>query len=125
MTQTPRVAITGASGRMGQTLISLINATDRMVLAGAIERPGHDWLGRDVGEAMGGGPLGIIVSDDAATVLENADAVIDSDIDYALWMSIDEIKQNIEHHRSPGVLNCLDDYQENRIFPMEIFRNTL
>lgn len=55
----------------------------------------------------------------------DTEASIDPDIDYALWMSIDEIKQNIEHHRSPGVLNCLDDYQENRIFPMEIFRNTL
>lgn len=55
----------------------------------------------------------------------DTEASIDPDIDYALWMSIDEIKQNIEHHRSPGVLNCLDDYRENRIFPMEIFRNTL
>ncbi len=77
MTQTMRVAITGASGRMGQTLISLVNASDRMTLSGALERPDHDWLGRDVGEAMGGTALGVIVSDDAATVLKNADVVID------------------------------------------------
>jgi ADP-ribose pyrophosphatase YjhB (NUDIX family) len=55
----------------------------------------------------------------------DTDATIDPDIDYALWMSIAEIEQNIEHHRSPGVLSCLNDYRENRIFPMEIFRNSL
>lgn len=52
-------------------------------------------------------------------------ACIDPDIDFALWMSADEIAQNQQHHRSPGVLNCLNDYLEKRIFPMEIFRNTL
>lgn len=52
-------------------------------------------------------------------------ATIDPDIDYALWMSAEEIEQNRQHHRSPGVLNCLNDYLDNRIFPMEIFRNTL
>jgi 8-oxo-dGTP pyrophosphatase MutT (NUDIX family) len=52
-------------------------------------------------------------------------ASIDPDIDYALWMSAEEIEQNRQHHRSPGVLNCLNDYLDKRIFPMEIFRNTL
>ena len=62
----------------------------------------------------------------AAEPLEfDADAVIDSDIDYALWMSYEEIQQNLEHLRSPGVISCLDDYLAERIFPMEIFRNTL
>jgi 8-oxo-dGTP pyrophosphatase MutT (NUDIX family) len=52
-------------------------------------------------------------------------ATIDPDIDYALWMSAEEIEENRQHHRSPGVLNCLNDYLDKRIFPMEIFRNTL
>ncbi|KIN75238.1 Dihydrodipicolinate reductase [Sulfitobacter noctilucae] len=77
MTNTPRIAITGASGRMGRTLIGLVAASDQMTLTGAIERPGHDWLGRDVGTAMGGAPLGVTVSDDAANALKNAEAVID------------------------------------------------
>ncbi|MDG1170131.1 MAG: 4-hydroxy-tetrahydrodipicolinate reductase, partial [Sulfitobacter sp.] len=77
MTQSPRIAITGASGRMGQTLISLVMASDKMTLTGAIERPGHDWVGRDVGLAMGGAELGVVVTDDAASALANADAVID------------------------------------------------
>ena len=52
-------------------------------------------------------------------------AVIDPDIDYALWMSREEIQQNLEQLRSPGVISCLDDYLAQRIFPMEIFRNSL
>lgn len=77
MTDLPRIAVTGASGRMGQTLINLVNASDRMTLTGAIERSGHDWVGRDVGEAMGGAALGVVVTDDAAVAFANADAVID------------------------------------------------
>ncbi|GAA6175644.1 4-hydroxy-tetrahydrodipicolinate reductase [Sulfitobacter pacificus] len=77
MTQTLSVAITGASGRMGQTLIGLINASDKMTLSGAIERAGHAWVGQDVGEMMGGTAQGVIVTDDAAAALTTADAVID------------------------------------------------
>jgi len=51
--------------------------------------------------------------------------VIDPDIDYALWMSYEEIQQNLEQLRSPGVISCLDDYLAKRVFPMEIFRNAL
>ena len=51
--------------------------------------------------------------------------VIDPDIDFALWMSYEEIQQNLQQLRSPGVISCLDDYLAQRIFPMEIFRNTL
>ncbi|NNE53434.1 MAG: 4-hydroxy-tetrahydrodipicolinate reductase [Sulfitobacter sp.] len=75
--QTPGIAITGASGRMGQMLIAQVMASDRMRLVAAIERPGHDWLGQDVGEAMGGAAIGVSVTDDAAAAFSGADAVID------------------------------------------------
>jgi|TARA_B110000967_G_scaffold12578_1_gene12216 ADP-ribose pyrophosphatase YjhB (NUDIX family) len=61
----------------------------------------------------------------AKAVAFNPEAVIDPDIDYALWMSYEEIQQNLEQLRSPGVISCLEDYLAGRIFPMEIFRNTL
>lgn len=77
MTDIPRIAITGASGRMGQMLINHVIASDRVTLSGAIEREGHAWVGKDIGEAMGGAPLGIIVTTDAATAIAQADAVID------------------------------------------------
>ena len=52
-------------------------------------------------------------------------AVIDSDIDEALWMSLDEIKANRASLRSTMVLDCIEDYRAQRIFPLEIFRNGL
>lgn len=73
----PGIVITGASGRMGQMLIREIAASDRLRLVGAIERTGHEWLGRDIGAALGLGELGVLVSDDALAAFAQAQAVID------------------------------------------------
>ncbi len=77
MSDLPGLVITGASGRMGQMLINTIAASDQCRLVGAIERAGHDWVGRDVGEAMGGQPLGVVVEDDPLEAFARAHAVID------------------------------------------------
>ncbi|MFD1794700.1 4-hydroxy-tetrahydrodipicolinate reductase [Paracoccus aurantiacus] len=73
----PGIVVTGVSGRMGQMLVRLIGESDKMQLVGAVERPGSDWIGRDLGEAMGGQPTGVIVTDDAVSVIAKAQAVID------------------------------------------------
>jgi len=62
---------------MGQTLIRLAAASDTLRLAACVERAGHPWIGRDVGEAMGGGPLGVIVTDDPLEAFAKAQAVVD------------------------------------------------
>ncbi len=77
MTDLPGIVITGASGRMGQMLIKTVVESDKVRLAGALERAGHDWVGQDVGTAMGGAALGVTVSDDVAATFAQADAVID------------------------------------------------
>ena len=77
MTDKPGIVVTGASGRMGQTLVRLILASDRWHLIGAIERPGNAWLGRDLGEAMGLGNLGVTVTDDPLPAFARARAVVD------------------------------------------------
>ena len=53
-TDTVGIVVTGASGRMGQMLVRTIVESDKTHLAGALERPGHPWVGQDIGEAMGG-----------------------------------------------------------------------
>ncbi|SLN67081.1 4-hydroxy-tetrahydrodipicolinate reductase [Roseivivax jejudonensis] len=73
----PGVVVTGVSGRMGQMLVREVAGDARLRLAGALERAGHDWVGRDVGAAMGGADLGVAVRDDPAAVIAGADAVID------------------------------------------------
>lgn len=77
MTDLPGIVITGASGRMGQMLIKTVQESDKARLVGAVERAGHDWVGRDVGEAMGGAALGVTVTDDALEAFSKAQAVID------------------------------------------------
>lgn len=75
--QRPGVVVTGASGRMGQMLIRLLLDSPDLRLVGALERTSHDWIGRDVGQAMGGAPVGVTVSDDAVAAIAQAQAVID------------------------------------------------
>ena len=71
------IVVAGASGRMGQMLIETITASDAAHLVGVLERPGHDWIGRDLGEVLGGQPLGVMVYDDALEPMARAQAVID------------------------------------------------
>jgi 4-hydroxy-tetrahydrodipicolinate reductase len=77
MTNTPGIVVTGASGRMGQMLIRTITDSPHAHVIGAVERPDHPWLGRDLGEAMGGQPMGVIVTADALEAFATAQAVID------------------------------------------------
>ncbi|WP_299951788.1 4-hydroxy-tetrahydrodipicolinate reductase [uncultured Ruegeria sp.] len=77
MTHIPGIVITGASGRMGQMLIKTIADSDQARLVGVVERMGHDWIGQDVGEAMGGQALGVKVTDDPLEAFAQAQAVID------------------------------------------------
>jgi len=69
--------VVGAAGRMGQALIRTIAEIDGVHLAGAIERPGSDALGKDAGELAGLGSNGVIVTDDALPVFAQAEGVLD------------------------------------------------
>lgn len=73
------VVVTGASGRMGQTLIRLLAAGEGapLKLVAALERPDHPWLGQDAGLAAGGPAAGVPVTDDAVEAFARARAVID------------------------------------------------
>lgn len=73
----PGIVITGISGRMGQMLARTVNASDKARLVGAVERTGHDWVGKDLGVCMGGAASGVIVTDDALEAFSVAQAVID------------------------------------------------
>ncbi|TNJ41035.1 4-hydroxy-tetrahydrodipicolinate reductase [Phaeobacter sp. B1627] len=77
MTEKPGIVITGASGRMGQMLIRTVLESDKARLVAVVEREGHDWVGQDVGVAMGGAAQGVVVTDDALEAFSKAQAVID------------------------------------------------
>jgi 4-hydroxy-tetrahydrodipicolinate reductase len=77
---TVRIAVTGAAGRMGKTLIEAVGSVDGLILGAAIERSGSSLIGVDAGELAGIGANGIKVVDDLALVLGQFDVLIDFSI---------------------------------------------
>ena len=77
MSDLPGIVITGVSGRMGQMLVKTVSESPKARLVAALERPGHDWVGQDLGTAMGGAALAVTVSDDPLEAFAKAQAVID------------------------------------------------
>ncbi|MBY4598842.1 4-hydroxy-tetrahydrodipicolinate reductase [Ottowia caeni] len=71
-----RIAIAGATGRMGQMLISAVQEAEDCLLAGALDRVGSPALGQDAA-AFTGQLSGILVTDDLATGVKGAQALID------------------------------------------------
>ncbi len=75
---TIHVVVTGCAGRMGRMLTRAVIEMDGVMLSGATVRPGHDWVGRDVGEALGlGHVVGLNVSDDPLPLFAAAQAALD------------------------------------------------
>ncbi len=72
-----RIAVVGASGRMGHCLIKAAVLTDKTALVVAASRPGSDAIGKDAGELAGIETLGIKVVADLASVLDQFDVLID------------------------------------------------
>lgn len=71
-----RVAIAGASGRMGRTLIEAVAASPDFILTGALDVAGHPALGTDA-TAFLGSDSGVRVSSDVRAAIAHADVLID------------------------------------------------
>ncbi|AOG22060.1 4-hydroxy-tetrahydrodipicolinate reductase [Acidovorax sp. RAC01] len=71
-----RVAIAGASGRMGRMLIEALRDSDDCVLAGALDVPASPAIGSDA-TAFLGHASGVAITADVAAGLANADVLID------------------------------------------------
>ncbi|HQU16161.1 MAG: 4-hydroxy-tetrahydrodipicolinate reductase [Chromatiales bacterium 21-64-14] len=72
-----RVAIAGATGRMGRTLIQAAAASEGLRCTVATERPGSEVLGMDAGQLAGVGSLGVPVTADLAGVAGDFDVLVD------------------------------------------------
>jgi 4-hydroxy-tetrahydrodipicolinate reductase len=72
-----RVAVTGAAGRMGRTLIELIGAAEGLELGAALERADSPAVGLDAGEQAGRGRSGVVVASSLDEVLDDFDVLID------------------------------------------------
>ena len=71
-----KVAVAGAGGRMGKTLIEACRLSDKIVLSAATERPDSSLVGTDAGELAGVGHLDVKVSPSIQKT-EDFDVLID------------------------------------------------
>jgi 4-hydroxy-tetrahydrodipicolinate reductase len=72
-----RIAITGAAGRMGRSLIEAVHNTEGLQLTAALEHPDSTLLGSDAGELTGLGRLDVRLAADLAAVSDKFDVLID------------------------------------------------
>jgi 4-hydroxy-tetrahydrodipicolinate reductase len=72
-----RIAVVGASGRMGLCLIKAAALAKNAELAVAVSRPDSLSIGRDAGELAGISEIGVNVGDDLASVVDQFDVLID------------------------------------------------
>ena len=72
-----RIAIVGAAGRMGRTLVQALHETPGIDLTVAVERLGSSAIGADAGELAGIGRLNVPVEDGLAGAIGRFDTLID------------------------------------------------
>ncbi len=72
-----KVAVTGAAGRMGGRIITLVTENAGMQIAGAVEANDHPKCGEDAGYVSGCGDLGVTITDSLEQALAEADVLID------------------------------------------------
>ena len=72
-----RIAVMGASGRMGRSLVRAVHDTEGAVVAGGSEQAGSPTIGHDIGEVAGLTPLGVAITADALELIAHVDAIVD------------------------------------------------
>ncbi|MCY4154118.1 MAG: 4-hydroxy-tetrahydrodipicolinate reductase [Gammaproteobacteria bacterium] len=90
-----KAAISGAAGRMGKTILAVIGETDGIATGAAIEQPGSPALGLDAGEQAGSGRLGVSITADLESVMDDFDVLID-------FTRADAVLQNLARCRAGG-----------------------
>lgn len=72
-----KVAVSGATGRMGRAVVRLCHAASDLTLVGACTSPSSPSLGEDAGSIAGVPVAGVALSADVESALLGADVVID------------------------------------------------
>ena len=72
-----RIAIAGAAGRMGKSLIAACGATENVEVTAAVEHKGSPAIGTDAGEQAGFPRLGVAVRDALVDAVDDFDLLID------------------------------------------------
>ena len=84
-----RIAVSGAAGRMGRTVVQAVAEDDAVQLGAAVERPGNPLIGADAGEVAGMGSLGVPIVDSLAAVVDAFDVLIDFTVPAATLQAVE------------------------------------
>ncbi|MBW1992350.1 MAG: 4-hydroxy-tetrahydrodipicolinate reductase [Deltaproteobacteria bacterium] len=72
-----KAIVSGAAGRMGGRIIHMMEGVPGLSLVGALERPDHPAVGKDVGEVVGLPKKGVTVSASLEEVLPQGEVLIE------------------------------------------------
>ncbi|MCL2348043.1 MAG: 4-hydroxy-tetrahydrodipicolinate reductase [Planctomycetaceae bacterium] len=105
-----KIAINGATGRMGKRLIVLGMEDSSITIVSAIDVANHPKLGTDAGEIAGVGTIGVPLSD---TLTKKADVMID----FSSPLATDHVLESCLEHKTALVLATtgLSREQEQRV----------
>ena len=92
-----KVIVSGAAGRMGGRLVSLVRDSTALTLVGALEGKGHHALGEDAGETAGSGRAGVPITDNLPVLIERGEVVIDFSTPEA---TLEHLRMMAQHQRA-------------------------
>lgn len=93
-----RIAVVGASGRMGRSVLAAVSESSNASIVGAVEQSGSSSIGMDSGMLAGTPDNGILVTDDLQAAFQDADAVIDFTIPKATLLFSEQIRNSAAAH---------------------------
>lgn len=88
-----RIAVAGAAGRMGKTLLEVCRDTGGVAIGAAVEHPESPALGRDAGEVAGLGRQDVAIVADINKVLGDFDVLIDFTLADAVIGNLDKCRK--------------------------------
>lgn len=89
-----KVAILGAAGRMGRTILACLAETEQMRLVGAVTEPADPALGLDAAENAGLAAAGVVLTDDRSQALHGAQVAIDFTLPAATEANLRACEEN-------------------------------
>jgi len=84
-----RIAVCGAAGRMGKTILEVCHEAEGVSIAAAIEHKDSPMIGMDAGELAGIGKQGVSIVDDIALAVDQFDVLIDFTVAAAVIQNVE------------------------------------
>ncbi len=88
---TTDIIITGSCGKMGKEIAACVLSDAQCRLVGCIEYKGHPSIGKDYGEIIGQGALGVLVTDSLTAAAVDSSVIIDFTAPSATMSFLDAI----------------------------------